>query len=201
VKSKAMKCILSGLLLFCALIFSLLYSYDALAAEGLTPSRRLWDNIMLVVNFLILVFLFIKYARKPLMDYLRGERSKLEENLNAIDGRLNEVKSGIEEESEKLKGIDKQIKEIQDRVMEMASREKNEIIEEAKIAAQKMIQDAKVYADYRVAKARKALSDEMVDIALSMAEERLVKAISQEDSERLTEQFIRNLGTSKRHFD
>jgi F-type H+-transporting ATPase subunit b len=201
VNSKCMKCILTGLLLFIAVIFSLLYSSDALAAEGLTPSRRLWDDIMLVVNFLILVFFFIRYARKPLMDYLRGERRKMEENLNAIDGRLNEVRSVIGEETDKLKGIDKHIKEIQDRVMEMASREKNEIIEQAKIAAQKMIQDAKVYADYRVAKAKKALSDEMVDIALSVAEERLVKAISEEDSERLTEQFIRNLGTSKRHFN
>jgi F-type H+-transporting ATPase subunit b len=201
VRSKGMKRILTGLLPFCALIFSLLYSSDALAAEGLTSSRRLWDNIMLVVNFLILVFFFMRYARKPLMDYLRGERRKMEENLNAVESRLNEVKSGIEGESEKLKGIDTFIKEIQERVMEMANREKDEIIEQAKIAAQKMVQDAKVYADYRVAKAKKALSDEMVDIALSVAEERLVKVISEEDSDRLTEQFIRNLGMSKRHFD
>jgi F-type H+-transporting ATPase subunit b len=201
VKSRGKKCILIGLLPFCAVIFSLLYSSDALAAGGLTPSRRVWDHIMLVVNFLILVFFFIRYARKPLMDYLRGERRKMEENLKAIDGRRNEVKSIIEKETDKLKGIDKYIREIQESVIEIAGREKDEIIEKAKIAAQKMIQDAKVYADYRVAKAKKALSDEMVDIALSMVEERLVKAISQEDNERLTDRFIRNLGASKRHFN
>jgi F-type H+-transporting ATPase subunit b len=200
-KSKDKKCILIGLLSFGAVLCPLLFCSDALAAEELTPGRRLWDNIMLVVNFLVLVFFFVKYAKKPLMDYLRGERRKMEENLNTIDGRLKEAKSGIEKEFGRLKDIEERIKEIQESVIEMGKREKDKIIDEAKIVAQKMIQDAKDYSNYRLAMAEKALSDEMVDIAISLVEQRLVKGISQEDNERLTEEFIHNLGAAKRHFD
>lgn len=179
----------------------LFYCPDALAAEALTPGRRLWNNVMLIVNFLILVFIFIRYAKKPLMDYLSGERRKAEENLNMIGGRLKEAKSAIEKESDRLKDIEKRIKEIQESVIEMGKREKDKIIEQAKTAAQKMIQDAKVYSNYRMAMAKKALSDEMVDIAISRVEQRLVKGITREDNERLADQFIRNLDSAKRHFD
>ena len=74
-KSKDKKCILIGLLSFGAVLCPLLYCSDALAAEELTAGRRLWGNIMLVVNFLVLVFFFVRYAKKPLMDYLRGKMS------------------------------------------------------------------------------------------------------------------------------
>ena len=200
-KSKDKKCILIGLLSFGAVLCPLLYCSDALAAEELTPGRRLWGNIMLVVNFLVLVFFFVRYAKKPLMDYLRGERRKMEENLNTIGGRLKEAKSVIEKESGRLKDIEKRIKEIQESVIEMGKREKDKITEQAKVVAQKMIQDAKAYSDYRIAMAKKALSDEMVDIAISMVEQRLVKGLSQEDNERLADQFISNLESAKRHFD
>jgi F-type H+-transporting ATPase subunit b len=183
------------------MLFPFFYCPDALAAGELTPARRLWDNVLLVINFLILVFFFVKYAKKPLMEYLRGERHKIEEDLNALDSQFKSAKSAIDDETDKLKGIDQRIKEIQERVVEIGRREKEKIVEQARIAAEKMIQDAKVYSNYRVAMAKKELSDEMVDIAISMVEERLKRGISKEDNEKLTEQFILNLGTSKRHFE
>ena len=79
----------------------------------------------------------------------------------------------------------------------MAKREKDKIIEDAKTAAEKMIENAKRYYDYRMAFAKKTLSDEMVDIAISMVEERLSKEISEEDNEKLINKFFTDLQTSK----
>lgn len=180
-----------------AITYLLFYCPDSFAAKELTPGRRLWDNIMLFVNFGILVFFFIKFAKKPLMNLLRGERHKIEIDLNKIDKQLKDVKSTMDIEDEKLKDMDQRVKEIRENALEMARREKEKIIEEAKIAAEKMIENAKRYHNYRMALAKKALSDEMVDIAISMVEEKLTKEISEKDNEKLINKFFTDLQTSK----
>ena len=175
----------------------LFYSPDAFAEGGVTPGRRLWNNIMLWVNFGILVFFFLKFARKPLMDFLRGTRDKIKSELDTISGRLKEVESARDAEDDRLKSIDQRLKEVQQGILEMGRREKEQIIQQGKSAAEKMVVNAKAYSKYRMNLAKKALSDEMVDIAISMAEEGLRKAISEEDNENLNNLFIRHLETSK----
>jgi F-type H+-transporting ATPase subunit b len=130
------------------------------------------------------------------MDYLRGERQKIEENLNRTDGQLRGVKTIMDQEAEKLRRINERLEEIRNSVTEIGRREKEMIIKQAKIAAEKMVRDAEVYANYRLAMARKALSDEMVDMAISIVEERLKTGISDEDNERIIEEFVMDLESS-----
>lgn len=191
------KCLLIISLAVAAIASPLFYSPDAFAEGGVTPGRRLWNNIMLWVNFGILVFFFLKFARKPLMDFLRGTRDKIKSELDTISGRLKEVESTRDAEDDRLKSIDQRLKEVQQGILEMGRREKEQIIQQGKSAAEKMVVNAKAYSKYRMNLAKKALSDEMVDIAISMAEEGLRKAISEEDNENLNNLFIRHLETSK----
>jgi F-type H+-transporting ATPase subunit b len=180
-----------------AMALPLFYSPDAFAEGGVTPGRRLWDNIMLWVNFGILVFFFLKFARKPLMDFLRGARDKIKAELDTISSRLKEVEATRDAEADRLKSIDQRLKEVQQGILEMGRREKEQIIQQGKNAAEKMVVSAKAYSKYRMNLAKKDLSDQMVDIAISVAEERLRKAISEKDNENLNNLFIRHLETSK----
>jgi len=173
----------------------------AFGAGELSPGRRLWDNVMLWVNFGILVFLFLRYAKKPLMDYLRGIRQDIEKHMNTLNGDYDNVKSAMDEESNRLKGIDQRLAEIRETVLGIGRREKEKIIEQGKIAAEKMIQDAKAYSSYKMAMAKKALSDELIDLAISMAEGNLAKGISEGDNEKLINGFLTDLGASKGHFE
>ena len=175
----------------------LLAPLDAFAEEGISPGRKLWNNVMLWVNFGIMAFIFIRYARKPLMDYLHTVRKKIEGNLRDVDVQMAEAKSAMSAEDAKLKGIDEEIREIHERILEMAKSEKEKIIESGKLTAEKMVENAKAYAEYRLAMARKAIFDEMVDLAVSMAEETLKKGISQEDSDRLFADFVNHLERSR----
>ena len=75
----------------------------------------------------------------------------------------------------------------------MGEREKNRIIEEGKLSAEKMIEHAREYADYRIEMARKALSDEMVDMAITLVEERLAKGITDKDNDHLINEFVADL--------
>jgi F-type H+-transporting ATPase subunit b len=174
---------------------------DAFAAEKMSSGRRLWDNIMLWVNFGILVFFFLKYARKPLVDFLRGVRDKIKKDLDTIEKHFKDAESQMKAESAKIDEIEQHIETIRQNIIEMGKKEKEKLVEEARITAERMIEDAKAYSGYQLAKARRQLSDEMVDIAISMVKERLIKGISEQDNEKLINQFIANLDTSKQQIE
>ncbi|MFC1581171.1 hypothetical protein ACFL4N_09735 [Thermodesulfobacteriota bacterium] len=171
---------------------------EVFAAETTSSGRKLWDNIMLFFNFGILVFLFIKYARKPLINYLKSVRSSIKKDIDEVNGQLGEVKSLMGAEEEKMKKVDQRIAEIRETILDLGERDKKKIIAEAKTNAEKMIQDARAYAEYRMEMARKALSDEMVDMAIGIAEEQIIKGINDNDHDLLVTQFITGLGTVKK---
>jgi F0F1-type ATP synthase membrane subunit b/b' len=109
------------------------------------------------------------------------------------------MKSLADTEAKRLENIKERIDEIQARILEMGNKEKAKIVEQGKIAADKMIEEARTYASYRLAMAKKALSGEMVDLAISMVEEKLVRKMTEEDDERILAKFIDNLKAPKPH--
>ena len=70
-KSEDKKYLFMILLITFAGAFLFFLRPDCLAGEGPTPGRRIYNNIMLVVNFGILAFFILRYGKRPLMDYLR----------------------------------------------------------------------------------------------------------------------------------
>lgn len=181
----------------CVAFYIFTGAHDAFADDGPSAGRRLWNNIMLWVNFGILVFFFMKYAKKPLLDYLRSVREKIEENLNTLNHEVRTARSSMEAENKKLQEIEDHLEEIKTRITEIGLAEKEKIIETGKATAQEMIENAKAYANYKLSLARKRISDELVDTAVSMAGESLAKGISPEDSDKLVANFFTDLETSK----
>ena len=172
---------------------------EVLAADELSLGRKLWDNILLFVNFGILVFLFLKYGRKPLVDYLRGVRKDVESDLNKVETRLSHATSLRDAELDKLEGIQAHLDKIREDILELGRHEKEKHIEEGKIAAENMIQHAKNYAHNKIQEAKKVVADEMIDRAFSTVERVLVKEFSPKDNENVIDQFLNDLKTTKQH--
>jgi len=170
---------------------------EAMAEEDSGSSRKIWDNILLWINFGILVFFFMKYGRKPLMDVIKSARSKIRKEMDEVNGKLGNAKSLVNTETEKLKDVESHVQELRKAILEMGEKDRSRIIQEGNMTAEKMIQDAKAFAKYRMTMARKALSDEMVDMAIGIAEERITEGITGKDHDILVNQFITSLGTAK----
>ena len=155
--------------------------------------------MLLFINFGILVFFFIKYAKKPLMDYLRGVRKDVESDLNKVETELSRATSLRDAEVAKLNNIQAHIDKITTDILELGKHEKQKHIEEGKIAAENMIEHAKNYAHHRIQEARKVVADEMIDRAFSAVEKVLVKEFSPKDNENVVNQFLNDLKTTKQH--
>ena len=162
--------------------------------------RIIWDNVMLLVNFGILVFLFIKFARKPLMNFIHGESKKISKGITEVEEQVREARSLMDSEASKLGGMDERVKQIHEQIIEIGKREKDKIIEKAKVAAQQMIEDAEKKAQYGLETAKARFSEDMLDMAISMAVDILKKGVTPEDNEIIIDQFSEGLNSKKGHF-
>ena len=196
---KINKFILAEIILLLGVCWFFAPDAEVLAADELSSGRRLWDNILLFFNFGILVFFFIKYARKPLMNFLRGTQTDVESGLNKVEARLNHATSLRDAELDKLKNIQSQIDNIRADILELGRHEKEKHIEEGKIEAEHIIEQAKNYARHRIQEAKKVVADEMIDRAFSTVEKAFVKEFSPKDNENVVNQFLNDLKTTKQH--
>ena len=76
----------------------------------------------------------------------------------------------------------------------------NKIIEKAKKAADKMVEDAKKETVYKMEAAKKSFSEEMLDLAVSLAVTKLRADMTSEDDENLVLSFSSGLSAEKDHF-
>jgi F-type H+-transporting ATPase subunit b len=172
---------------------------DAFAMQNISKGRKLWDNIMLWVNFGILVLLFLRYGKKPLMGFLAGEREKTEKTLNAVDAQVREARTKLDAEEEKLTHLDGRLQDVRKTILEVGQREKEKVLEMARRTADQMMEDAHRESEYRLAAAKKALKDEIVDLAVSIVEKKLEAGISPEENTRLLDRFLSDLNTLEKN--
>jgi F-type H+-transporting ATPase subunit b len=177
----------------------LLCPLDLHAAEDGGSGRKIYDTVMLWINFGILVFVFVKYARPALMVFLHGERDKVEKTLQAIEEDLNLSKKRVEEESKNLDGIEDYLQQIRTDILEMGEREKNRVLQEAKTNADQMIRDAENELDLKMEEARRTFNDRLVEKAVDMAREKLALSFDDQDNKKQIDGFVGDLHNVKKH--
>ena len=131
------------------------------------------------------------------MNFLRGEGDKISEQIKKIEADVNEARSRMEEESDKLKNIDGSLETITKNIITAGSREKDSIIEKAKTVADKMVEGAKKEAAFKMEAAKKRFSEEMLEAAIKITSESIKQNITKEDDEKLIVAFSSDLDSEK----
>ena len=92
-----------------------LLSLNGYAAEGSSNWRPIYDLIMRWINFGIIVFVVYKYARKPFMNFLRGRKEKVAEEIEALETRKEEMNSLLPASKEIMKQAANSVKKEKDK--------------------------------------------------------------------------------------
>lgn len=174
------------------IVFSIVY-FVAEAGER----EKLWNKIMVWINFGILAFFYARFAHKPLVNFLRGEGNRISEKLQSIEAFVNDAISRMEAESDKLKNINDNLAGITESIIAAGNREKENVIEKAKAVANKMIESAKKEAAFKMEAAKKRFSEEMLEAAIKITADSIRQNITKEDDEKLIAAFSSDLGTEK----
>lgn len=174
-----------------AVILSLhLLGYDVLAAEKSSGWRPTYDLVLRWINFVIIVFVIVKYGKTPIINFLRGQKDKLASEIKRLEDEKNDAEAKIKETLKTIDESEVRFSELKDRIVQQGERKKAEIIESAQNQSRLMLEDAKRRVDSYFLHAKDAFRAELIDSAVDLALERLPGEITAEDNEKFTRDFL-----------
>lgn len=178
--------------LFClTVIAGLLLASPGLAAEVGNDWRPTYDMAMKWVNFAILVFLFIKFLKKPLLDFLSLRKESVARDIEKLEEEKSQVELKSRETHELIEKGEAHIALIKQRIIEQGEQEKARIIEEAREQSRFVLADAKVRAQNQLVQAERSFKAELLESAIELAVSKLPQEMTKTDHDNLFDSYLK----------
>ena len=124
------------------------------------------------------------------MNFLRGQKDKVAQEIDRLESEKEEVKAKIKETLKTVEESEIRFAELKNRIIQEGEKRKAEIIESAQSHSKIMLEDTKRRIDTHFKEAKNAFRSELIDKAIDMAMERLPKVIMPEDDDKFTSLFL-----------
>ncbi len=171
----------------CLLFAALLYASEG---EGGHKGIQWMDLIKRTINFAALVFFLWYLIADKIKKYFSERRIDIANLLEEVDKEKNDAEQKFILYEQKFKEVEKDIEEITKALTGEIENEKNKIIEEGKVNSLRIIEQAKAAAEQEVINSRQKLRNYVVELAGSMAMSIVSKRMTNDDQERLVEEYI-----------
>jgi F-type H+-transporting ATPase subunit b len=152
--------------------------------------ERMEDLAWRIANFSVLIIILHVALTRRAVTFFSDRKKAIQEALDEAVAARQEAQKKYEEVGAMLKKAKEEIDEIHFSFINEGQRERDRIIKNAEREADKIKKQAEQTAVQEVKKARFTLRAEAVDLAVSMAEELLIKNIKQDDQKKITRDFI-----------
>ncbi len=162
--------------------------------HGYSKKDYVLDFMWRCVNFSILVGFLIYYARKPLMDFLFNRSKDIASAIERAEKMREEAEQKYNEYQKKIDTLDDEVARIVADFETDGEREKERIIERAKLEAEKIKKQVELTADSELQKAKFELQNEVGELAVKLAEELLGKNIGPQDQKKLIKDYLSKIG-------
>lgn len=149
------------------------------------------------INFAILAGLLFFGLRKPASEFFGSRALNSKKRLEEATKFHDEAKRQFELIQSKLTNAEVEGKELIKSVKAQAEQEKLAILAHATDLSQKIQKDAERMINQEVVKARAELKSEAVELAMTLAEDKLRKELTPEDQVRLGADFISGIKTAR----
>lgn len=162
--------------------------------EGAEHAPWWKDYIWKIINFLILVILLFKFAKKPMQSFFQKRTELIEKTLNeAKEAKAASLKA-LQEVEARLKAKDAEIETILAAAKKSGEQERESIIAESDRLKAKIMEQAKNNIEFELKHAKAAIKAEAVELAMELAEKKLKEKITKEEQEKLLEDSLAKIG-------
>lgn len=148
-------------------------------------TRASWDLIMRWVNFLILVAVIVKYARAPIINFLKGKRAETARAIERIEAKKRQAEEKVKERQIQLEASKERLKLIQDRIVSEGQRQKEMMIASAKQESQILLASAKAKIESQIRDAYQSIRTELIEMAIDKAMTKLPEVLTTNDHEQM----------------
>jgi len=169
----------------------LLLSTSAVAADS--GWRPIYDTVMLWVNFFIFVFLAVKFGKKPLLNFLQGQKDEVADQIHRLQKEKNALEAKINKTHAMIEDSNARFEQIKSRIIRDGENAKQKIIDNAKAQSKNIIEVEKLKASHQITQAKNQFMSELVDEASALAVTKLPSEITDSDHNKLLDLFLSNL--------
>ncbi len=178
----------------------LLLATTAFASSAHEEGGSPWNAWMLfwrVVNTAALVGLLIYFLKKPLVTFFSERTAQIQKDLDDAQEQRAKAEKLIAEYQQKLAGMEKELEKMRAELRKTADAESTKVVANAEKVSAAMIEAAKLTADQEIRKAKIALKNEAVTLAVEMAEALVQEKIDEDDRKRIVEDYLVKVGGMK----
>ncbi len=162
----------------------------ALASESVSGWRSTYDLVMRWINFGIIVFLLVKFGKKPLMNFLHTRKESLARDIETLEEKKEKASLSIREARLRLEDSRAHLDEIKDKIVRRGVRQRQNILDEARAQSVTMMESARRRVESAMRDAKNSFRSELVDAAFNLAMEKIPDKITKEDNHKLILQYL-----------
>lgn len=169
-----------------------------LASEAGVPFN--WSYVFKhTVNLLILIFILVYFLKNPIRNFLMDRKGVIAKRIEDSKKEMTEAKQTYDLYVEKMNNLENEINELKDTIKREAEIERQEIIKQAELSAKKMREDAREAIKSESAKAKQEIQNEVVTLAINLAQDLLKNNLDESDNKRMIDKFVQEVENSKWH--
>jgi len=157
-------------------------------------AEKLKDLLWRTLNFLVLIFILVKFLAKPVSSGLKGRQQRVKEELEELTLRRDEAEQSYKDFEVRLAGMEKEMEVVVQKAIAQAENEKERILAEAERAAEDIKRQAEAAVQAEFEDAKRQLRDEIAEQAAAMAEELIIRNLKPADQIVITEQYLERVG-------
>jgi F-type H+-transporting ATPase subunit b len=145
------------------------------------------------VNFAVLVGILIKFAGKPLKDYLQNRRNTIKTKIEEANRTVQEAEALKAQYERKLSQLDDEMEAFKKAVIEEAEKEKQKIVDEATEFASRIREQARIAYEQELKDAMSTIKEEIARLTMERAERLIAQKLTKEDHNKMVGDFIEKL--------
>lgn len=171
----------------------LMVALPAAAQAADAQWRPTYDVAMRWINFIILVAVIVKYAREPIKDFLKLQKSDIVSELGELESEKARIISEIKEV--KKKGAENRLhfQELKDRLISQGETRKQQVVEQGRQQSAIMLVEARRKMENRITQAKAGLKMELLDMAIDQATVKLPSVMTAGDTQQLLDDYMSSL--------
>ena len=169
-----------------------------LASSGEEHGTKGWiaTDTFRVMNFAVLAIALFFLLRKPVAQALSDRIKGIQNQLSELEEKKKEAEKKLAEYNERLSHLDQEADKIIQAYIKQGEEAKVRILEQAKIAAEKLEDQARRSIEHEFKQAKLELQEDILEKALVKAEAMINTKITTEDQDKLVDEYLEKVVAS-----
>ncbi len=154
------------------------------------------DMLFKTINFLLLVYLLNRFARKPIANMLSSSAENTKKATEEAKTELQEAKRQLEDYQSKLANLEKELEERRTNALAAIEAEKQQLVLDAENQVKKLEEQSQARIEQEIIGAKAEIREFLVNESVKLAEETISKEIGSKEQKALLKNYAKFLKES-----